>query len=514
MKEKFKTLLVLLGMLIPMITTNVYAEEQELDTTKDSEVEAKVSIKDLQKQLPDQITVDIKESEAYDMVWFDEEHTRGWYKIDDELAKKSDEIFKTLDKNNDGSFGFVDENNKESNISYLNLELDYENPRIARIYTSKSICENGKCENKEINIKNMNVIYSNSSKYNEEDAKKIQSLLDSVYFTNIRFVNMEQEIKDLSEEEVIQFVKDKMDLENIKIVLLGGGGDIANGLISSTRGFVIYKDDIYYGSDYYGECILPEIIIPTNIADTEEAYMNYALPIVKKHFETTGGYYNEAIESLADGKTKVKQLVKIPSLSDYLNNIGYLKIDSYMNNDIYNVLFDNENVNWLIRLKKENVVKVTDNITIEGNSGVTLSGTKITKEDKIYTDLANVMAKKGYQNVFGAYELKIEEGTIGENGLTLTFNVGEENNRKKAFVLHQKHDGTIEEFTGIVENGKIKVTVSELSPFMVALGDIVEEESTPATNNADTGTTNILLCGVVALSTMGGMVYLKKNKQK
>ncbi len=502
MKEKFKTLLILLGILIPMITTNVYAEEQVVDTTKEPEVEAKVSIKDLRKQLPDQVTVDIKESESYDM-------ETGWTKVNSLLQKgiNTTQIIKNYDTDNNGSFVLVDENNKEVNISHLYIALEYENPREATISTG-TICYNGECS--ENIIKNIKVVYNNSSKYNENDAKTIQNILDSVSFTNIRFVNIAQEVKYFSSEEIIQFIKNKINLDNIEIVLLGGGGSPEDGMFVWSQGFSIYKDDIFYGFAGFVDYILPEIIIPDNIADTEEAYMNYALPIVKRYFETDNEYYNTLIE---DDLATVKQLVKIPSLNDYINNISYIKVNSYMNNDIYNVVFDNDNINWLIRLKKENVVKVTDNVTIEGNNGVTISGTKITKEDKIYNDLADTMASKGYTNVFGAYELKIEEGSIGEDGLTLTFDVGEENNRKKALVLHQKHDGTIEEFTGIVENGVIKITVNELSPFMVALGDVFEETTTTS-NNAGTGTTNIFLCGVIALSAMGGMVYLKKNKKQ
>ena len=510
MKKKFKVLLVMLGLIMPFMVSNVYAEEtatnsSETTTDEATKVMALSELKELLQK--NKYNLDIKESEAFEKY----EWGYNYSKMDDILNNELSKFFTEnnltfpLEIEDNGNHYiltsikayFNSENIREANF-YSKLECTEQEKNNKTCYESEFFQEMRQIENEIDQIGN-SITYSNTNEYNEETAKYVENKLNSISSKILYGENIDTYDADL-DNEIIKKEFDNLQraLNDDSITLMfvheGGGAGVDGASIAGP--LIAVKDNIVYAYKVFsmGKCL--KVIVPDNINDTDEAYIAYALPKLKEYF------------SKIDASHVAEQIVKLEKISSDNNDYA-----SYVSKNLYSIVYNDGNSNPIF-LQKENAVKVTDNVTIEENSEVTLSGTQITKEDKIYTDLAGTMASKGYTNVFGAYELKIEEGTIGENGLTLTFNVGEENNRKKAFVLHQKHDGTIEEFTGIVENGKIKVTVSELSPFMVALGDIVEEESTPATNNADTGTTNILLCGVVALSTMGGMVYLKKNKQK
>ena len=127
--------------------------------------------------------------------------------------------------------------------------------------------------------------------------------------------------------------------------------------------------------------------------------------------------------------------------------------------------------------------------------------------------------EKGFNNIFNAYELKLASGNIS-NGLTITFSLGTENNGKQALILHKKANGSYEEFTETVENGKVNIKVTELSPFMVALKDKTTTATTPITNNnrkldnePKTGVVNYtLLASIIALISLGGIVVLKLKK--
>ena len=70
-----------------------------------------------------------------------------------------------------------------------------------------------------------------------------------------------------------------------------------------------------------------------------------------------------------------------------------------------------------------------------------------------------------------AYEVSAQ----GYSGpLTLTFPVGAKHNGKAFLVKHKTSSGTMESFTGIVADGKVVITASSLSPFMIAVKEGVQ----------------------------------------
>lgn len=88
----------------------------------------------------------------------------------------------------------------------------------------------------------------------------------------------------------------------------------------------------------------------------------------------------------------------------------------------------------------------------------------------------------------GAYDISAQ----GYSGpLTLTFPVGAQHNGRAFMVKHKTSSGTIESFSGIVTDGNVVITVSSLSPFMIAIKNGVEIP--------ETGATSLLsyICGMV-----------------
>ena len=68
-------------------------------------------------------------------------------------------------------------------------------------------------------------------------------------------------------------------------------------------------------------------------------------------------------------------------------------------------------------------------------------------------------------NILECYEVKLTGKYKGN--LQLTFDVGTEHNGKTAYVLHKKKDESIEKFEQNIEDGKVIITVDELSPFII-----------------------------------------------
>lgn len=126
-------------------------------------------------------------------------------------------------------------------------------------------------------------------------------------------------------------------------------------------------------------------------------------------------------------------------------------------------------------------VKVSENITVDG----LIDGTSITVENKENTEMVTEISKNGYDKIIGSYELKLTGATRLERPIDVTFDVGKEYNGKMAYVLHKKADGSYERFEKAIQDGKVTITVSELSPFVIA---VKENDQTPTTNNTETKT--------------------------
>ena len=95
-----------------------------------------------------------------------------------------------------------------------------------------------------------------------------------------------------------------------------------------------------------------------------------------------------------------------------------------------------------------------------------------------------------------------------------------------AYVLHRKADGSYERFEKKIQDGKITITVSELSPFVIAVKennqapstDQENQDKTPTTNKGEKDTTpktgTIDIIGYVLVTTILsgiGIVALKKK---
>lgn len=110
-------------------------------------------------------------------------------------------------------------------------------------------------------------------------------------------------------------------------------------------------------------------------------------------------------------------------------------------------------------------VNIGNNMTVDG----LLEGVTITVTPKENSDMRAEISDLGYEKILGEYELTLVGADNLATPIDITLNVGTEYNGKMACVLHKKKDGINEKFEERVVDGKIKITVSELSPFVVAV---------------------------------------------
>lgn len=144
---------------------------------------------------------------------------------------------------------------------------------------------------------------------------------------------------------------------------------------------------------------------------------------------------------------------------------------------------------------KDNKLSANVLFSVSGKGNAKLDTVEIPKSDSLYNKLENgldnVIDTNKYNTIdLAVYDIQVIEGSY-EGGLNLTFDVGTENNGKEYVVSHLKNGLDYEYFKGIVENGKITITVESLSPFMVSL--IEEKETTnkePVIDNTTNNTEN------------------------
>lgn len=162
---------------------------------------------------------------------------------------------------------------------------------------------------------------------------------------------------------------------------------------------------------------------------------------------------------------------------------------------------------------------VKNDISNMGAYGITLeNGTpvnmiKLETDNEVYKTMAQELEKNGLKNIIGCYELETFGTTYKD--MKVSFNIGTNYNGKELKILHKKSDNTYETFTTKVENGKATITVSEFSPFMIALTENTTTENVnKAPNNAQTSSIDVVLYSILALGSLVGITYILVSKKK
>lgn len=217
---------------------------------------------------------------------------------------------------------------------------------------------------------------------------------------------------------------------------------------------------------------IKEITLPNNITTIESAIFGYCKSLEKIVIPNKVKYINSVAFFGCDNLTNVtipKSVERISS--DAFNNSNKVVINTYKGspaetfaktNSIPVILLDNATNPTPTNNTKIGYVSIA-------SKDVSLVGNEIKNNENVYTEMANVLKNKGYNQINYAYELSAT-GNI-KNGVELTFDVGTNNNGRQAMILHKKSNGEYETFERTVEDGKVKITVTEFSPFMVAVAE-------------------------------------------
>ncbi len=170
-------------------------------------------------------------------------------------------------------------------------------------------------------------------------------------------------------------------------------------------------------------------------------------------------------------------------IASYINSEflirNYKETDAYLWDDT-GIVRERDNSGYTtLKIRMEyagtTVTNEEKNVTVSGSidNDSSLTVEKLDTKADVYKELIERLEGK---KVLGAFEVKLNGAYEGK--LNVSFNVDSKYNGEKATVLHKKSNGTIETFEKVITDGKVTVEVDELSPFVIALSN-VKEDNTP-----------------------------------
>ncbi len=173
---------------------------------------------------------------------------------------------------------------------------------------------------------------------------------------------------------------------------------------------------------------------------------------------------------------------------------------------------------------KEEERLIVEGVTYTDKDNMQIEGSIVTETNETYNKMIEFLKAKGYQNIFKMYEIHVKDNQKLSHSLTITFDLGTINNGKIAYILHQKHDGSYEEFTKLVENGKVSIEVSELSPFIIAFKEeenkltnidvTAAEQNQDVSHNAQTSSIDVVKYAILSALTFICLVALIISMKK
>lgn len=157
---------------------------------------------------------------------------------------------------------------------------------------------------------------------------------------------------------------------------------------------------------------------------------------------------------------------------------------------------------------------------IKLDNGVAINMAVEDKESDIYKEMAEELASRGFTNPIICYDLSALGATT--DSMEITFKVGTDYNGEEVQILHKKAENDYEIFKTTVKDGEATITVSGLSPFMIALSNT---ETNVTDNTTSTETENELddepktgvvdytiIASAIAIVSIVGIAVLKFRK--
>ena len=90
----------------------------------------------------------------------------------------------------------------------------------------------------------------------------------------------------MEKNEFQKSIENIINDKNVKVIInYGAFGSTAGDIVQANSFVALYKNNVLYKTMGISSLAFETIIIPDNVQDTDEAYINYALPKIKSNME-------------------------------------------------------------------------------------------------------------------------------------------------------------------------------------------------------------------------------------
>lgn len=327
------------------------------------------------------------------------------------------------------------------------------------------------------NNKKLKIVEKNGKKYIEYNVKvfKKEKSGYSLYNENDEIVTLQykKDSENIFEQET-----------DFATIVTKNYYDAYLEAVDSNGKYIGSEIDTNYGKSNLGETCWSQIDL-TRAADYTDAYYKLFLSVNTGdsiNVDKLGEFKYSGIEYSNIYKKNMyiyKAKITDTSILNSSNKVSLVinVVDKTTNQGCYNYIdmCITGDKRQTYSVKKDNV-GISVNASTGANSSLKVDD--ISKDNETYLEMTSgILNFKDYIQI-ACYNLSIENGKY-EGNLTLTFDVGTENEGKTVYIWHRKADKTIEDFKRKVENGKVTITVTELSPFLLAYSknDTIEENN-------------------------------------
>ncbi len=343
--------------------------------------------------------------------------------------------------------------------------------------------------------KDITIQYTKTENYSEEKEAYVEDKIKNIPSDFVMTHPFGEASNYLSIEDFTSSVASFLNDSSIDVVAWNEPGfSYPFDVTVVTRPVFFFKDGNLYAVKEVTCYYISEIFIPETVLDTTEDYVAYLQQNWRNWFDETE--------------------IEITNVTVQFDEEW--NFDERYNGSIYTfiVSYDNEPHKFKYVVSKEETKKVVDHVGVPADDDLVITGEELDPKEDVYQEMQDKATEKGYGDTFGSYELKVESGEIGEDGLTVTFSVGDKYNDQNAYILHKKSDGTYEEFIEKVKNGKVQITVFELSPFMISFEKQAASTKPSKGNNPLTSSMNIEAYMLVSIVSFLGILYILLKKEK
>ena len=375
--------------------------------------------------------------------------------------------------------------------------------------------------------KTIKIIYNNSNNHNIVEETKVMNVIKNNIPKYYIMTIDKNGNRDLDPFEVVEnYYSNLLNDSSITFNATSRAGGLAPFVTGYTGAMQVFKGDLFCGTigDIGNGIFLDKIIIPENIENTDEAYIKYSLPIVKK-----------ALSKYVDGEVSLKA-----GNDEFINNKYYTdKVSNSIIDSFYTVTLDGNTMGPVILEKEKttetevNIEDTVTNIKLETTKDIVPEGTQLIV-NKVTAGNEYVLVENSLKDTVSkivVYDISLQSNgvDIQPNGkVKISIPIPKDYNKANLVVYRIDENGTKTEYAVKILDNYAVFETDHFSTYVLAEKANIEDntqtetpqeeekqdttnehikDETPKTGSNDIAT---IVCSILSALSAAGIAIVKK----